>query len=118
MSAESAVRWAYPDIVDAQPLGDDDHELVSDLHEVLRKHNAVGRFGITLLHTHFRVGPNEVILEETDVDGRHQTMRPVPSDSLQEEGIVETSWSLDTGRPIPLTMCRQGCTRKRAAQRV
>jgi hypothetical protein len=112
MPAEIAPRWAYPDIVDAEPLGADDHELVADLHEVLRKHNALGRFGITLLHTHFRVGPDEVILEETDVDERHQTMRPVPSDSLQEEGIVETSWSLGTGRAVPFTMCRQGCTDK------
>jgi hypothetical protein len=100
---------AFPDLLHAESFGDDDRALVADLHAVLKSHDAIGRFGITLLHSHFPVGSDEILLEETNVAAREQTIRPVARDTLHEDGGFETAWSIDSGTPVPITMCRQNC---------
>lgn len=99
------VAWDYPHISDAEPLSSNDGALIADLHDVLQRHGALKRFGITLLHTHFPLAADEVILEETDMDTRLQTMRPVPLASVEGIPATETSWSLETGRAIMRCTC-------------
>jgi len=48
-----------------------------ELRDVLKKHNALDRFGITLLHKHFDIADDEIMLETTDVENKKFHMRPV-----------------------------------------
>jgi hypothetical protein len=44
-------------------LGDRDRAVMDEVREVLAKHGALGRFGLTLLHSHFEVAHDEVLAE-------------------------------------------------------
>jgi hypothetical protein len=107
MAEDAGLVWDYPDISEVKPLGPEDEELVADLHAVLKKHDALSRFGITLLHTHFPIASDEVILEETDVAARRQQMRPVQIGQIEGTRLTDTSWSLETGHPVMRCTCQE-----------
>ena len=59
--ASSAKR--LPDLHEVKPMGPDDANCLEQLREVLIRNGAVDRFGITLLHDHFEVQPDELLVE-------------------------------------------------------
>jgi len=95
------------DINDVKPLADSDEPLVQEIVTVLKKYGALDRFGLALLHQHFPISPDEVLLETTDVAARTQLIRPVHESTLESEDYVETSWRLDTGQPMMHCVCRR-----------
>lgn len=101
----AATPNALVDISEVSPMSDADQELFGELHEVLKKHNALRRFGITLLHQHFEISPDEVLLETTDRQSRTQTIRPVLKAGIHDLEYIETSWRLDTGKPLMACIC-------------
>ena len=96
---------SLPHIREATPLSEGDAGLVQELVGVLKKHDALHRFGLTLLHRHFPFADNEVLLETTDVESRTQTMRPVSKGALAGEEYIETCWRLDTGQAVTACVC-------------
>lgn len=92
------------DINEVVPQSVDDQALFNDLYDVLKKHNALKRFGIMLLHQHFDIGSDEVLLETTDKHERTQLIQPVKKSDLARLDYIETSWRLDAG-PKPLMAC-------------
>jgi hypothetical protein len=94
-----------PDISHAKPLTDADKPLIDELINVLRRHDALDRFGLTLLHQHFDISEDEVLLETTDRQSREQLIRPVWKSDLESVEYTETSWRLDTGRPMMACVC-------------
>lgn len=89
-----------PDISQAVPITDADKVLVEELTAVLEKHDALSRFGLTLLHQHFTVNEDEMLTEVVDEKTRTLTTRPVKKADLLNVAHKETSWRLDTGKPI------------------
>ncbi|MCA6095392.1 hypothetical protein LE181_24895 [Streptomyces sp. SCA3-4] len=59
-----------PRFEEAEPLGPRDAEFVQDLIAVLEKHGNVDRFGLCLLHGHFPVAADEILVETTDMEAR------------------------------------------------
>ena len=52
----AAMQWAVLDhIADVRPIDDSDAACLNEIREVLEKHNALQRFGVSLLHRHFEV---------------------------------------------------------------
>lgn len=94
------------DINDAPPLTESDAAMVQEIVAVLKKYDALDRFGLTLLHQHFPISDDEVLLETTDINARTQLIRPVPKSSLESEAYIETSWRLDTGKSMMHCVCR------------
>jgi hypothetical protein len=93
------------DIEDVEPLNDSDAPVMAELYEVLKRHGALQRFGITLLHQHFQIADDEVLLERTDPVSRRQTIEPVKADTLEGKEPIQTSWRLDTGKPAMYCVC-------------
>jgi hypothetical protein len=94
-----------PDIHDVAALSTDDAPLMQDLYDVLRKHNALRRFGITLLHQHFELAHDEVLVESTNRQTRTQTIEPIKVCEIKDLDAIETSWRLDTGEPVMSCKC-------------
>jgi hypothetical protein len=94
-----------PDITEVKPLGRGDKPLVDELVTVLRKHNALDRFGITLLHQHFPISDEELLVESVDTEKRVQSIRPVNKNHLVSLDVTETSWRLDTGEAVVACVC-------------
>lgn len=92
------------DIDDVRPFSDEDKQCFTELQEVLERHGALQRFGVTLLHTHFPVYEGEVLVEECDEESRTLSLRPMKKVGIKEENLMQTNWRLDTGDSV------QGCT--------
>lgn len=94
-----------PHISEAIPLSGEDKPLVDEIVRVLKKYKAERRFGLSLLHQHFDIGSDEVLVESTDEKGRIQTIKPEKKSSLAGLPVTETSWRLDTGKPMMACVC-------------
>jgi hypothetical protein len=67
------MQWsALPELQDAPPLGDDDLDCLAEVRDVLARHGKLRRFAPHLAHRHFVLGPDEILIERPDPDGRTQ----------------------------------------------
>ena len=78
---------------DVVPLNEDDQSCIEEIRHVLKKHGALDRFGITLLHKHFDIDDGEVMVERTDEAAKVQTIRPYKKTEL-DACIGQTAWRL------------------------
>jgi hypothetical protein len=62
----TATRRPLPRFEEVEGLGPRDTEFVRDLVEVLERHGNLDRFGLCLLHDHFPVEADEVVVETND----------------------------------------------------
>ncbi|MFE1559229.1 hypothetical protein ACFW6V_30110 [Streptomyces sp. NPDC058734] len=87
-SQEATTRKPLPRFEEAEGLGPSDAAFVRDLVEVLDKHGNLDRFGLCLLHDHFPLAPDEIMVETNDpatrtlhahVEKRDRTLHVKPS---------------------------------------
>lgn len=84
-----------PDINVVKPLTQGDLVVLEEVRQVLARHGALERFGITLQHQHFDLKDDEVLVESTDVENRVQTIRPMKRS--QNMSAIETAWIFGSG---------------------
>jgi hypothetical protein len=106
-SRQSAALASLRHISEVEALSSEDEPLIADLIAVLQRHNALDRFGITLLHKHFEMEPDECLLETTDLSTRVQTIRPISKAEVAGIDAIETAWRLDTHGPLMSCICIQ-----------
>ena len=101
------MTWnGLPDVDATREIGDVDADLLAELKDVLARHDALGRIGLVLLHSHFDLADNEVLVETVDRDQRTLMIRPVPREHLQGGTLVPTIFRLDLGRGAqPVQFC-------------
>ncbi|WP_139361614.1 hypothetical protein [Spirosoma sp. 209] len=98
------------DIHDVEPLNDSDYDCLTEIRDVLKKHGRQERFGVMLLHKHFDIASDEVLVEYTDIAGRMQTIKPEKKGSTLLN-TIETSWILGDGGPESLLSCVTYCAK-------
>ncbi|NBC14279.1 MAG: hypothetical protein GVY09_13255 [Gammaproteobacteria bacterium] len=106
-----AMEWAsLNDIGDVEPLNISDNDCLQELYEVLCRHGKSTRFGITLIHKHFDMSDDEVLIEQTDESRRTLTLSPEKLNSERIANSIETSWmfSQENGEKI-MTVCYRRC---------
>ena len=100
------------DIDDVEPINAKDADCLKELYGVLKRHERHERFGVTLLHKHFPLLDDEVMLEHTDSKGRRLELRPAKKDSPEVARSVQTSWKLtDDLGAVTNTACYVRCVR-------
>lgn len=92
------MQWsALSDISEVPQISGKDYECLDELRGVLKKHGAGERFGIHLLHKHFDVADDEVLVEFTDEEARTLNCRVLKRSALENSpALVETQWRVDT----------------------
>lgn len=91
---------AYKDLADIDTvpsLDDDDMACLSDIRDVLLKHGKLERFGVNLLHSHFPIKEDEVLVETCDDEARTLTMKVKSKDVLASSDLKATAWRLSDG---------------------
>jgi hypothetical protein len=84
-----SMQWSDLDhIADVKPIDDSDAECLEEVRLVLQKHDALRRFGIALLHNHFELADDEMMLEMTDAERREHVVRPVKTSYPAENGFT------------------------------
>lgn len=101
------IQWGSLTHIDqVRPIDDLDSPVLEDIRAALEKHGCLDRFGIALLHRHFDVAPDEILLETTDESEREHWVRPVRQAALAASGVVpqttilrfdEHGWSQSCG---------------------
>jgi hypothetical protein len=91
--AVESVQWnTLKHIAEVKPIGDGDAECLEEVRLVLQNHNCVSRFGVSLLHSHFALDDDEMMLETTNLDKREHWVRPVkrslPLDNTGQTTVV------------------------------
>jgi hypothetical protein len=87
------------------PLSDDDMECMAELRKALLKHNAVDRFAIHLVHRHFDMKDDEILVEYSDIVARTQTIRVEKTQDTLADG-TPTTWMLkDDVKPTTYCVC-------------
>lgn len=102
---------SLPDIVDVRPVDETVLSCLLEVREVLERHGAIQRFGVNLLHDHFPIGADEVLLEVCDPDTRTLTIRPGRA-SGGTDRFVGTSFqfgSVDGAGVSAVLVCKVGC---------
>jgi hypothetical protein len=94
----------FPDIDDVRPINETDQIVFDEVREVLARHGALQRFGVTLLHQHFDMDEDEIVVESIDKEHRTLTIQPALTNSTSG---IETSWRLDD--PIAQRRCETLC---------
>jgi hypothetical protein len=82
------LQWTdLRDIDEVRPIDDDDAECLEEIRVVLQRHNSLDRFGIALLHSHFQIADDELLMETTDVAEREHWVRPIKKSRLAQMGL-------------------------------
>ncbi len=90
--AVSPLQWnSLEHIDDVRPIDDSDAACLEEVRTVLAKHGNLGRFGIALLHSHFQLADDEMMLETTDTKQREHWVRPVKKSDLEQAGLEAQS---------------------------
>jgi hypothetical protein len=102
----SSMQWALvADIDDVHKLDDTDAECLREIRAILARHKKLERFGVTLVHSHFHIDDDEILVETVERETRTLTVRPIKRTEAGK--TVETAWSLAENEP--LIVCRQHC---------
>jgi hypothetical protein len=90
-----ATQWNHlPTFGKVKRPSDNDRGCLDAIRDVLVKHGCLDRFGVTLLHKHFDMAPDEILVEEVHQADRTLVTKPVKVDVVRAEtpGIYETQW--------------------------
>jgi hypothetical protein len=120
------VSSRLPDLTEIEPLGAADDVCLEEVRAVLKRHGALDRFGITLLHDHFDVAEEELLVETCDPASRTLTIAPMTIAATDEgDRLIETNWRFSDGDSARAALvCKVGCfvdlrdNHKRTHQRV
>lgn len=95
-SAEEFANWNdLPDIHDVgHALDEKDQLCLEAIQKTLEKHGCLDRFGVTLLHKHFEMAEDEILVESVDEEARKLVTKPVKVDLVRGEldKAYETQW--------------------------
>ena len=94
-TVSQASNWNHlSDIHAVEALNDDDRACLAGIREVLERHGRLDRFGVSLLHKHFEMEPDEILVEQVDEVGRKLMIKPVNTGVVQAEmsSAYETQW--------------------------
>lgn len=94
------------DIHDVARRLPEDDAVFAEVRDVLRRHGAEQKFGLALLHKHFDLADDEVMVEFTDLEGRVQTSKPVKTNEIPDGNLMEVSWRLDDDKLMGVCIWR------------
>jgi len=84
-----------PDILDAAVRSEKDACVFLEIREVLKKYGLERKYGISLLHKHFDLADDEILLEHTDLETRTLTTKPTKLGAVPPGSLIETLWMFD-----------------------
>lgn len=108
-----STKWnELSDVDSVVPFSDSDADCIRELRDVLIKYDCLDRFGISLLHTHFDISDDELLLETTDIPERTQLIRPVKIKDYYDGNnlsLMTTALRLVKGDTVAVQYC--GCAK-------
>jgi hypothetical protein len=96
------MQWTgLADLPDVPPVGDGDLDCLAEIRDVLARHGKLDRFAVHLAHRHFALGPDEILIERPDPDGR--TQHVTVGRLADAPDARPTTWLFEQGREFLLS---------------
>lgn len=104
------INWNDLDDLDeaSSPFSVSDQACLDEIRQVLERNGKTRRFGITLLHKHFDLANDEVLLETPNPTDRTLSTRVMKVSELEEVSHDCTAWRFDGGTIRPMWACAGG----------
>lgn len=100
------MQWIQiKDLHECDPLGASDIECMKDVRAALEKHGKLDRFALHLIHKHFVIDDDEILVEYSDANSREQFFRVEKIDSCDAKASIPTTWTLDQMEPVAVCVC-------------
>ncbi len=96
------------DINAIEKLNESDNSCILELKKVLKKYKKEDKFGLLLLHKHFDIEEDEIMLESIDIENRILTTKPCKIHNLNEKSYTQTVWSF-SNQPVLNKSCESFC---------
>lgn len=101
------LQWTgIPHINQIEGISAGDRACLAEIRDVLMKHQRLNKFGVALLHHHFSLGEDEILVEHCDTTNRTLTVRVMRRSHVDRARLVETIWRFDS---LKGTECPQVC---------
>jgi hypothetical protein len=98
-------------IQDVQPFGKQDEQCLAEIQQVLERHGLTSRFGVALLHKHFAVEGDEILVERTELEERRLVTDCVKVTDAKALNLITTVWRFDNGVRYGCSFCNKDhCT--------
>jgi hypothetical protein len=96
------MQWAtLPELGNAGPIDESDQACLEEVRALLARHGKLDRFALHLAHRHFLLGPDEILIEHPDPDGRTQHVSVARRGNHPD--AVPTTWLFDEGPALHLS---------------
>lgn len=107
MTQMQAVQMnSFPHINEVHGLCSADDECMAEVQAVLSKHGKTGKFGLTLLHKHFELRENEILVEHCDEVSRVLTCKPISISEIPSGQLIQTVWRFtEAGERVSVRDC-------------
>lgn len=104
-NAPAVAQWNHlADIHDVKPFSDQDHACLNAVRDVLAQFGCLDRFGVSLLHKHFEMADDEILVEQVDDVARKLVTKPVKvvavADDLATSIATQWHWQRDPNGTI------------------
>lgn len=101
------MQWSQlPDISDMAPLSKSERECLREIRDLLKRHGKLDRLAVHVMHRHFDLADDEVLLECSDLETRTLTIRPVKRALLDLAMTTVTTWRLTDTDAVMEVGCR------------
>ncbi|HXY30758.1 MAG TPA: hypothetical protein VEI06_08605 [Gemmatimonadaceae bacterium] len=100
------MQWAkIADLHDTPRLGDSDLACMAEVRAVLQKHDKLDRFALHLIHKHFDLDQDEILVEYSEHDTREQYFRVEKATPDILTNSIPTTWTLHNIEPLANCVC-------------
>jgi hypothetical protein len=100
------MQWGkLDDLHDTAPLDNGDMECMRAVREVLLKFGKVERFALHLVHKHFDLADDEILVEYSNANTREQYFKPEKAGSENAKDAIPTTWMLRDMESSVICVC-------------
>lgn len=94
-------------LMDVHELSEKDDTCLKELQEVIEKYGLTSKFGVALLHKHFEIEKDEVLLETNNPIERTLQASPIKMSEVQNDDYATTLWRFDNGHRYGCSYCNK-----------
>ncbi len=96
------------DISEVQTIKEDDIECLNEIKKIITKHGKERKLGIALLHKHFNISDEEVLVETISTKDRILTTKPISLKEAGKKSLVQTVWCFSSDKSFAKS-CESFC---------
>lgn len=96
-----------PKLMDVHELTKDDDQCLQELQAIIERRGLSSKFVVALLHKHFEIEEDEVLLESNDPVARTLTSNPIKTKVAENGDYATTIWRFDDGHRYGCSYCQK-----------